>query len=428
MKEVVQLLICFWEICIPVWFLKKWTDKRVLRWQSAVMWYACMGVSVMLLYLQRTNILYSRWYLIFEIITITPLMAWRFRIRWAKAFLYTGILYESIYALDLLLIMLAGYRYGAVPFEQLLDGITWQGNLIHITGRSIALAALWMLHRKRDKILLLCVRNWRIGYLILFTEHFSLLVCNTYFYDRNQIAALKDISVLFLIYMGLLAWLLLLYVKKSEENEKRLAEERAGAAEQRYQERIAGDRERDILLHDMKNHMVVLDGLIRRNETERALEYIEETQRVYQTVRSRQETGNIVVDTILESKTAKARDAGIRIKVLADDLTDSFITDRDWCSILANLLDNAVEACVEAGRERWIEIRLENRPFGVALNIRNNCREGPVMRGIPGTTKKEAGRHGIGLQSVRCAVERYQGTLICEQKDGVFCVNAVFYR
>lgn len=427
MKEVVQLLVCFWEICMPVWFLEKWTDKRMLRWQSAGMWYVCMGVSVMLLYIQRTDILYSRWYLIFEIITITPLMAWKFQIKRVKAFLYAGILYESIYAMDLLLIMSAGYRYGTDPFERLLGGITWQGNLIHITGRMIALAVLYVLYRKRDKILPLCVRNWRIGYFILPAEHASLIVCDSYFYDRDQIAALENICGLFLIYMGLLTFLFLLYFKKSEENEKRIAEERAAAAEQRYQERLAGERERDILLHDMKNHMVVLDGLIRENETKRALDYIEGIRRNYQAVRSRQETGNIAVDTILESKTAKAREEGIRIKVLADDLADSFVTDRDWCSILANLLDNAVEACREAGREGWIEIRLENRPFGVALNMRNNCKAGPVTRGIPDTTKK-AGRHGIGLRSVRCTAEKYQGTLICEQKDGVFCVNVILYR
>lgn len=428
MKEVIQLLICFWEICMPVRFLGKWTDKRALRWRSASIWYVCMAVSVALLYLQRTDILYSRWYLILEIVTIAPLMVWRFRINWKKAFLYIGILYESIYALDLLLIVSVGYRYGTDIFERLLDGITWQGILIHTIGRGIAFAVLCTMHVKRDRVLLLCVRNWRIGYLILLTEHLSLITCNTFFYSRNQIDALESLCRFFLIYVGLLAFLIILYIKKNEESERRIAEERASAAEQRYQEQLKGDRERDILMHDIENHLVVLDGLLRRHETDRALEYIEKTQRSYRALRCRQETGNIVVDTILESKTAKAKEAGIRIKIVSDDLSDAFVTDRDWCSILANLLDNAIEACREVEGEGWIRIWLQNRPFGIALNIKNNCKEGAAMRGIPGTTKKGAGRHGIGLQSVRCAIEKYQGTLICEREGNVFCVNVTLYR
>lgn len=130
------------------------------------------------------------------------------------------------------------------------------------------------------------------------------------------------------------------------------------------------------------------------------------------------DTGNIVVDTLIEEKINRAIEHNIRIKIISDDISDSFINDRDWCSILANLLDNAIEACKKVEGKRKIDVRIENRSFGIMLYMENSCSE--LMIGNNGrliTSKKNIGEHGIGLQSINYALEKYEGKIVYEYKN-----------
>lgn len=250
-----------------------------------------------------------------------------------------------------------------------------------------------------------------------------------FFYHNEKIIALRSIFILFFTSMCITFFLCIQYIWEKGTYEKKILEERASAAELKYRERQRDERERNILVHDIQNHLVVLNGILRNDEMGRALDYVEKIQENYRAIKQSPETGNIVVDTILGSKADRAGEAGIGMNILSDNLSDGFVNDKDWCSILANLLDNAIEACAGVEGERWICIRIENRPFGIVLNMVNSCVEERAERkeGLE-TTKKDKRRHGIGLQSVSYAIEKYGGTLIYKWEGTVFWVNVILYK
>lgn len=114
---------------------------------------------------------------------------------------------------------------------------------------------------------------------------------------------------------------------------------------------------------------------MKRDGADRALAYISDIRKSCLDINKKIDTGNIVVDTLIEEKINRAIEHNIRIKIISDDISDSFINDRDWCSILANLLDNAIEACKKVEGKRKIDVRIENRSFGIMLYMENSCSE-----------------------------------------------------
>ena len=87
----------------------------------------------------------------------------------------------------------------------------------------------------------------------------------------------------------------------------------------------------------------------------------------------------------------------------------------DLCCLLANALDNAMEACMrgdEDGRTPgWIRVRAEMRGEYWILEVKNPIDSPvPVQEGREESVKRVR-RHGIGLQNMRAVVERYGGVM-----------------
>ena len=57
------------------------------------------------------------------------------------------------------------------------------------------------------------------------------------------------------------------------------------------------------------------------------------------------DTGNKAVDFILNSKLLVAREKGIEVKSSVGMMPNLYVNDMDLCTLLANLLDNSIEAC-----------------------------------------------------------------------------------
>lgn len=81
------------------------------------------------------------------------------------------------------------------------------------------------------------------------------------------------------------------------------------------------------------------------------------------------------------------------------------------CSLFANLLDNAMEACEKLEKEeRNISVEIRRHHAMLMLIVENSCRQdAPVKKGIFRTTKKNRVLHGYGLRSVRQTVKNYGG-------------------
>lgn len=180
---------------------------------------------------------------------------------------------------------------------------------------------------------------------------------------------------------------------------------------------------RDIrqLRHDYINHLTSVSTLIEHKNYSDALQYIErltESTHCNETIYS---TGNHLADAILTGKSNECKE-------FADIEFNGIITDRinnmDMCAILANALDNAIEACRKCSGRSKISIAAQNKQGYWVMTMRNPT-IGEDSEGLMKTSKEDTQNHGFGLLSIEQAVKRYDGNIKVGIKDGVFEISIV---
>ena len=93
---------------------------------------------------------------------------------------------------------------------------------------------------------------------------------------------------------------------------------------------------------------------------------------------------------------------------------DLLISKLDLCSLLGNLLDNAIEAATQAETEALRRVKLSIRRKGnlLILAVENGYAIEPVLEnGVFVTTKKDKDLHAIGMRSINSVVEHYYGVV-----------------
>lgn len=162
-----------------------------------------------------------------------------------------------------------------------------------------------------------------------------------------------------------------------------------------------------MMYHDLKNHMLVSQvSMVHEERMSKVLDHFEMFS----------DTGNDILNILLWAKYNKADKLGIKIDSQIGKVDFDFIDDLDLCSIWGNILDNAIEACSEIDKKKIPEVIVCVMQINdlVLIKIENDCigSNRKVVDGAFKTTKAEKNMHGIGMESVSYAVEKYDGT--CE--------------
>lgn len=177
--------------------------------------------------------------------------------------------------------------------------------------------------------------------------------------------------------------------------------------------------------HDMKNHCFTLNELLNWGEIQAAQEYLSHMSSQLLVAQDQiYNTGNPVFDALLTDKISTAKNMGIAMDVQLAMGEDLKVSNLDWCVILGNTLDNAIEACSRLEEEhKQIWIGTQVRRDILNLTIKNTAhRPVPSEKGLYTTSKTDCGEHGIGLGNVQAAVERYHGVMQTKWEDGYFSI------
>lgn len=181
------------------------------------------------------------------------------------------------------------------------------------------------------------------------------------------------------------------------------------------------------LRHDMKNHILALQVLLKKKDKEEADKYLKSMMDFMANPSEYVITGDDSVDSMLNFKLQKANDIlnAVETKITIPDklILHSF----DLNVVLGNLLDNAIEAAAQT-EEKKLKIVMKLEKGILFLSIKNSC-QGMVegKKKSLETTKADRNNHGIGLKNVQRIIEKYHGDmeLLCDQ--GNMEVNIMIY-
>lgn len=179
------------------------------------------------------------------------------------------------------------------------------------------------------------------------------------------------------------------------------------------------------LYHDFNNHMNVLYQFLIRGDTKMAMEYLDNISEPVHETMKKIWTGNDVVDVVINSKLSKMEKENIKVSVNVEFPGNTDILQNDVCTILSNLLDNAIEAC-EKNKDlsnKWINITIRTINQMILFKIENGLEEKPRFKNMKLiTTKVDKTFHGWGMKSVGTAIEKYDGVMQYAVEENKFSV------
>lgn len=234
-----------------------------------------------------------------------------------------------------------------------------------------------------------------------------------------------QITVGILWYMLLIIVLLLLYLMyflmKSWEIRLRshALEIQNNLLEQYYRQVDDAYKRKSKLFHEMNHHLHTIYSMLQDGETEKAIGYIESIGDMGDVSGKKVYTGIGLIDAIVNDYSARAEQKNIDLNVNAQMLPiDIGFASCDICSLFTNLLENAVEAATEK-----VAVHIGRAGRTLYLKIENDTSAVPVRKGkrfVSGKDEREL--HGWGTQIVEDIVERYEGDVEYNYRDGIFGV------
>ncbi len=182
--------------------------------------------------------------------------------------------------------------------------------------------------------------------------------------------------------------------------------------------------------HDMRHHLAVIEGLAKQGDCGMIVEYTSKLNGSFGESANINYCKNPEINAVLSEYISRAESAGCRITrnlVLPEMLP---FEEQDVCLVLANAVENAINACSELPEEkRYINISAEYKDgHRLLVSVENPCSHTPRFdeNGLP-VTEKRSDEHGIGLRSVKRIAEKYNGFLRCMIEDGEFVFHAALF-
>lgn len=171
--------------------------------------------------------------------------------------------------------------------------------------------------------------------------------------------------------------------------------------------------------HDYKNHMIVVNSLLSKGETDRARDYINSIGSSINDSINKISTGNIISDAIINNKAVVAASSGSILK-FSGQIPQAGIADEDLCIILANLIDNAIEYVKKLEEKNTININAAVQHGSFVFSISN-----PVITpvDISKTSKINKSEHGVGIKNVKRTVKKYGGDIQFNSVNNSFTVD-----
>ena len=159
-------------------------------------------------------------------------------------------------------------------------------------------------------------------------------------------------------------------------------------------------------VHYYKHNIIALTQLADDGNIEEIKKYLKRENELMDRKMFYIQTGNSVVDAIVNTKQSFAEEKGITFVVNAKVPENCVVSELDMANILGNLIDNAIEAS-NSEEEPYIDVTMRQDKHFIVIKIINKYSREFSKR--LETTKHKRMFHGIGIGSVKNIVEKYEG-------------------
>lgn len=227
------------------------------------------------------------------------------------------------------------------------------------------------------------------------------------------VGILMAISVIALLMVNILVTVVYNHIQKmyNDRLELELIAQKAKMDTENYKILENQYENQRVLIHDIRGHMQVMRGLLESKNYDELENYLLDMERDPALQKIARLCDNTVLNVILVHHASICKSLDIDIDFDIRQHSVDFISAHDITAIFDNLLTNAEEAAKNTS-EKYIKLSATQQgETGMLITIINSCDSAPDMDedGNIKTKKKDKEHHGVGLKSVKQAVQRYHG-------------------
>ncbi len=234
------------------------------------------------------------------------------------------------------------------------------------------------------------------------------------------------LSLVFLILLLLLYTLFYLMASSLNRNDRLRRENQLLSMQQaRYDNLRTSIEQTRHARHDMRHHLHILQSFAAQEKWESLTEYLEEVQGSIPDMELCL-CQNTAVDSVAGYFAGLYREYDIPLTFKLDLPALLPVPETDLCSVLSNLLENAMEAGLRTDpKRRQTTVQAHSHSGHMILLSTENAYDGKVREkdGIFLSSKRPG--EGVGLQAVRHTAEKNGGYIRFHYGDGIFAVNVI---
>lgn len=276
---------------------------------------------------------------------------------------------------------------------------------------------------------------WRTAWLLPCSVTLILLLLTGDIRNGTVTISALLARVLLLICMFLISHFMILFIQQLKEqletNTRNQAMERLLQIQHdqysMLQARIAENRR---ARHDFRQHLRVIQDCVKRGDLEDLKSYLAEYEKQFPSHSDHIYCNSYAVNAILAFYADKAENHNIRLDVKIQMSDTPVIPETEFCVLLGNLLENALDAC-QIGRSEsktsqpFIRVcAIQIGTSTLSITVDNTSVFKPTWINEKLVSTKAAGS-GIGTESIRMIAEQYRGDARFDWKDGVFYASVM---
>ena len=276
---------------------------------------------------------------------------------------------------------------------------------------------------------------WRTAWLLPCSVTLILLLLTGDIRNGTVTISALLARVLLLICMFLISHFMILFIQQLKEqletNTRNQAMERLLQIQHdqysMLQARIAENRR---ARHDFRQHLRVIQDCVKRGDLEDLKSYLAEYEKQFPSHSDHIYCNSYAVNAILAFYADKAENHSICLDVKIQMSDTPVIPETEFCVLLGNLLENALDAC-QTGRpesetsQPFIRVcAIQIGTSTLSITVDNTSVFKPTWINEKLVSTKAAGS-GIGTESIRMIAEQYRGDARFEWKDGVFYASVM---
>ncbi len=196
--------------------------------------------------------------------------------------------------------------------------------------------------------------------------------------------------------------------------------------EKQMKDIILSDEKMRKFRHDFSAHYLVMQSLCDEEKLQELKSYLNTIQSDLKWKHPNSFTGVTSVDAIIAHYLERAKEYGIEVYYKVSLPENIELELVDFCTVLYNLLQNAVEACENCVTKKKIILEVYPLQQAIYLVVQNTVATPFVVSNNELETHKlDKKNHGLGSRSVKDVAAKYYGSVIYRCEENLFISEVI---